>query len=204
MKTLAFVLLAISHSAFALSGVIESKILGSKNLSIEFSAVKAVPVEMQVEVLTDNDTQDKTCVNSLNFRNIAQAIYTLSGVRTQESLDITHDVSDESVSSESECVKVATGNMSQLPLFLQKGGYPQFVVSQRHTENGLVQRLLLLSIPRQIGIADLLKVTPEFYTLQNIELVSKITVNYSVVDVQDASWSYLEHGTVVLNSKDQE
>lgn len=198
MKSLIISVLLASQSAFALSGVIESKFVGEKTVTVDFTAVKSSPVQMSTEVLLDMDTMDKSCQNSLEFKNVLKGSYSVAGVEIQEGMDVSHIVSMNYIQNDNECSKAETMAQALIPVYLAKGGFIQITLSQKHVNSQLVETRLFVNLPRTVGMAEVAKLNSDSYVLTNFQFDSEITANFSVVEVSGSSWSYLEHGTVVL------
>ncbi len=199
MKKMALLVLLTAQAAFGLSGVLQSKQLGSLNLSVNYTAVRVIPVPMTTEVKTDSDTREQSCVNTLNFYNVAQAVYFLENNKVLETQHLTAGQTHDAITNDQECVAPAKlANTSGL--YLAKGGHPEFVVSRNESRRLSV----FLSFPRQMATGQILETTPGYFTIKNLAFdQNPVVVDFSVVETTMSanghpSWSYLEHGTVEL------
>lgn len=205
MKLVSLVILLFSNSVLALSGVIDSKVLGSKSLEISYTAIQVVPTTIQSSVHAETDTQERFCNNSLVFPHIAQAIYTMDGITVQESQSVVVDLGTEILSEYQTCFAPA-----QLPaadylvLNLDKSGYPQFIISEKVVNGEKEKLVLLVNLPRKLVTAEVVPVAEGLYTLENLKFGPRaVTAQFSVVKITMhaegyPSWSYMEHGTVTL------
>lgn len=203
MKFSIFLLLAASQSAFGLSGVIHSKVLGSQQVNVEYTAVRVISEPITTEIKNDWDTQEQFCQSFLQFQNVAQAIYRLGDIQVQESQNLLVGQSYNEIEAGQECL-APNQLLNTNQLYLAKGGHPEFVISQKNVA-GEVKRLgLRLSFPRQMATGALVQTTPGFYTIDKLAFGRQpVTVDYSVVETTiladgRPSWSFLEHGTVTL------
>ncbi len=203
MKKLAFFILVATQAAFGLSGVLQSKQLGSLNLSVDYTAVRVIPVAMTTEISTESDTREQSCVSSLSFLNVAQAVYFLEKTQVLESQHLIAGQDHYPIISDQKCVS-PTRLVNTANLFLAKGGDPEFVLS-RSAANGESKKLsVFLSFPRQMATGEVFETTPGFFSIRNLAFGQKpVVVNFSVVETTiladgRPSWSYLEHGTVEL------
>ncbi len=202
MKMYAILLLVTSQSAFALTGVIESKVLGNKTISVDYAAVRVIPVSMTTEIVVDHDSQEESCQNSLVFQNVAQAIYQLENIKVQESQTLLAGQNMFRMEPGQACVAPSKlHNTNQL--YLARGGYPEFLISEEIVNGETKQLMVLLSLPRQIADGKIVESTSGMYTIKKLVFGRQaMTVNFSVVEVtashRSASTSYLEHGSFEL------
>lgn len=199
MKTFNLILLLASHSVFALSGAVESKILGTKLLTLEYVNASAASASMDAQVVIDRDTRDRFCQNSLTFFEIAEAIYTLDNLKIREIQDINVDVSFLQLEEGDACRTVQMENATGMALNLSKGGHPQFILFEK-MEKGVIHKLVLaLSLPRKAAMGDLIQVSPDQYIVRNLKFGTQpMKINFAVIKVSNASWTYLEHGAAFL------
>jgi hypothetical protein len=189
----------ICQSTFALTGIVKSKILGDKSVKLDLSSAGAMLVPVTASVSIDHDTQDLTCEQYLLFEGAAQSVFTMGGVRTQESLDFIVSVTANPIASESECIAKATDSKTNLSIYLRRVLNPQFVISQSHENDQETQTILVLSSANNFVTADLAKATFGLYSLKNIQFPKSLIMNFSVIKTSPGAISYLEHGTLTFN-----
>lgn len=197
-KLILLVAFSFTQSVFALTGVIQSKIVGEKEVFLDFAAVRVLPSSISAEVSIDNDTQDMTCIQYLRFPSFAQALFIINGVRIQENMNAIVYLSSEKITERDLCKAKSVESKNLVAVTLEKVLNPSIVVSQRHVDDVLTPTILAFSGPASFISARLERVGPTHYTLKNIELPTELTLNFSVFTASQASVSYLEHGQVIL------
>lgn len=187
-----------AQAAFALTGVVESKTIGSKVITVDFTAIKALPVEISADVTIDRDTQEMSCLQYLKFPNLAQALINMHGLRMQENIDGLVYLSSVKIEKSADCVATSVNDQNLMTVRFVNVLEPQIVVSQRHINDILTPTTLSLSGPPTFVSASLENVGPTHYVLKNIHLPTTFTMDFSVFESSEASVSYLEHGQIVL------
>ena len=188
----------ITQAAFALTGVIESKVAGEKEVSLEFAAVKAMASAITADVHVDHDSQDMTCNLYVRFPSFAQAVFTIDGIKVQENLNVIVYLSSERINSSEECVVVAAPAKKSVAVYLERAFNPGITISQRYVNDVLHKTVLVLDGPSNIISADLSKVGASHYTLSNVKLPTEVILNFAVAETGPGSISYLEHGQVTV------
>lgn len=199
MKNLnALLVILLAQPLFALTGVVESKVLGTKTVHLDLAAVRVIPAAVSVEVTADHDSQDLSCSQFLLFPNMAQALLSMEGQTAQQSMSLIVSVSNERITDQSECKTANVPLTGPTAASLVKVLDSQFLISQNHEGDVLTQTYLVLASASQVLTVDLANVTETHYTLKNLKLNSAIPMNFYVIKTSQASVSYLEHGTVTF------